>query len=194
MNNKHKPDLTAPRFRNDSINTLENNYFLKYFRKKHPELNHVSDKTLRNIIKTFNEIEVKNVIDNRYGVELPWFTGRIFIGSCFKKLKPNIDFNKTIYSNAIVQHRNLESDNYLAKIFYSTYNIKHAYKNSQLYSFKGCRNFTRLVGATYPINWKKYMTVEKFQKISGLYKQSMSRLERQDQTEDYLLTYDEFEF
>jgi glutaredoxin 2 len=192
--NKYKPDLTAPRFTSKTLNAVSRTSFLKHFRKKHPEFSHLTEPEIRNIIKTFNETIVEQVIDCRYGVDLPEFTGRLFIGSCRKKHKPNVDFKKTAYSKQTIQHRNFESDDYLAKIFYTTYDIKHAYKNSNLYSFKACRNFTRMVGRTYPIHWKKYILIEPFKKLTGLFKQNISKLERQDRTEEYIKTYDEFDF
>ena len=72
--------------------------------------------------------------------------------------------------------------------------MHHCYKNNELYGFKACRNFSRLVGKTYPEKWKLYVQVDPYKKISGLFRQSMSRIERADRTEEYLLTYDEFEF
>jgi len=190
----HKPDLNAPRYTPDALNALSRSAFFKYFRKNHPEYKHLSEPELRKIIKIFNETIVEQVIENRHGVELPEFVGRLFIGSCPKKQKPNVDYKKSALSDTIIQHRNFESDNYLAKIFYSTYEIKHSYKNHELFAFKGCRNFTRMVGKTYPENWKKYVLVEPFKKITKLYKQAMSRIEREDRTEEYLKTYDEFDF
>ena len=51
-----------------------------------------------------------------------------------------------------------------------------------------------MVGRTYPLKWKIYIQVEAHNKITGLFKQTMSRIERVDKTEEYLKTYDEFEF
>lgn len=194
ISTKHKPDLKAPRYTPEALNAMDRSAFFKFFREKYPEYRHLSEPELRRIIKTFNETIVEQVIDNRHGVELPEFVGRLFIGSCPRKKKPNVDYKKTALNDIIVQHRNFESDNYLAKIFYSTYEIKHSYRNHELFAFKACRYFTRSVGRTYPKNWKTYIIVEPFKKITNLYKQAMSRLEREDKTEEYLKTYDEFDF
>ena len=194
MNNyKHKPNLKAPRWNAKTFNASGRTTFFKFFRSKYPEYKDFSEKEIRKIIKTFNETIVEQVIENRHGVELPEFCGRIFIGSC-KKKKINIDYKKTADNNKVMQHRNFESDDYLAKIFYSTYDIKHAYKNHELYAFKACRNFSRFVSKTYPNNWKTYIQVGSHKKITGLYRQAMDRLERRDKTEEYLKTYDEFDF
>lgn len=193
-NRKYKPDLKAPRFTPNSFNTIERAAFLKHFRKKYPQYKHLSEPEIRGLIKTYNETIVEQVIENRHGVYLPEFLGRIFIGSCPKKYKPNVDFKKSASTKSTIQHRNFESDDFLAKIFYSTYDIKHAYKNHNVYSFKGCRNFTRMVGRTYPHKWKTYIEVEPFKKITSLFKQTMKDIERSDRTSEYITTYDEFEF
>ena len=184
--NKYKPDLNAPRYTSKSYNLMGRDAFIKNFRKKFPEYKDMSEVQVRSIIKTFNETIVEEVIENRNGVELPEFCGRLFIGSCKRKKKPNVDFKKTADNNLKIQHRNFESDEFLAKIFYSTYEIKHAYKNHQLYAFKACRNFTRRVGKTYPSKWKLYVLIEPFKKITSVFKQNMKMLERKDITEEYL--------
>jgi hypothetical protein len=188
-----KPDLKAPRYTPQAKNLLDRSAFIRHFKSKFPQYSHLTEPEVRKIVKTFNETIVEQVIENRDGVNLPEFCGRLFIGSC-KKQKPNMDYKKTANAGTLIQHRNYESDDYLAKIFYSTYDIKHAYKNHELYAFKGCRNFTRSVGRTYPSKWKIYIQVEPFKKITNLFKHTVDQNERKDRTEEYLLTYDEFEF
>lgn len=193
--NKYKPDLNAPRYTPKyNLNALSRTGFMKYFKNKYPEYKDLSEPQIRKIIKTFNETIVEQVIENRHGVELPEFMGRVYIGSCKKKFKPNVDFKRSAITKTTIQHRNFESDDYLAKIFYSTFDIKHAYKNHEVYAFKGCRNFTRLVGKTYPTYWKNYILIEPFKKITNVFKQTVERQNRADMTEEYIKTYDEFEF
>lgn len=187
-----KVDLTAPRYRQD-VESTTNAAFIIYIKERIPSLKKYSYSQIREVIQTFNETLYENVVSNRDGVELPEFLGKIFIGTCPKKRK-NIDFKKTIDYQQIIQHRNWESDNHLAKIFYSVFELKHSYKNHELYGFKACRKFSRLVGKEYPQNWKMYIQIDPKMKISGLFRQTMSRIERRDRTEDFLVTYDEFEF
>lgn len=188
-----KPDLKAPRYTPQAKNLLDRFAFIRDFKARHPEYAYLTEPEIRKIVKTFNETIVEEVINNRDGVTLPEFCGRIFIGSC-KKNNPNVDYKRSAAANSLVQHRNYESDDYLAKIFYTTYDIKNTYTNHQLYAFKGCRNFTRSVGKTYPEKWKLYMQVEPFKKITKTFKQNVDLNERIDRTKEYLTTYDEFEF
>ena len=64
------PDLNAPRFRADTYEVLNKEFFDR-FREKHPRYKNLKDKELRSIIKSFNKLVYETVIDKRGGVELP---------------------------------------------------------------------------------------------------------------------------
>ncbi|TXI91138.1 MAG: hypothetical protein E6Q36_00065 [Chryseobacterium sp.] len=166
----NKPDLSAPRFR-PTRHTIMNETFFSEFRKKYPQYRQVTDTKLREIINVHNELLWQAVIDNRDGAEFPEGLGYLFIGSCPMAKKFNVDYSSSIEKGVALRHRNFESDNYLAKIFYTNYSAKYRFKDRQLWQFKGVRDFTRKVGESYPVNWKMYMQVDNFLYISRVFRQ-----------------------
>ena len=92
-----------------------------------------------------------------------------------------------------MRHRNFESDNYVAKIFYTNYAGKYKFRHRELLQFKGIREFTRGVSEAYPENWKKYVQVENFEKINKLFKRLKSRRYYVNKTAHDILDYNEFD-
>jgi len=185
-----KPDLKAPRFRPKKLN-LTNSEFYEQFIKDNPKHSGLSVNQFKEIIKVFNGKIWESVIDYRDGVELPEQLGYLFIGSCPRK-KNNVDFNKSQHYGVVLQNKNWESDDYLAKIFYTNFETKYRFKNHDLWGFKGVRDFTRSVGKTYPTEWKKYLVVDNFVKISRIFRIHKERDVRKVETEELLKDYDEF--
>lgn len=169
MKNQIKqPDLNAPRFRPTRL-SLFTPAFYKEFRKKYPQHKDVPNSTLRGIILSHSIKMWETVIDERDGIELPENMGNVFIGTCNPPRAHNTDYAVSLKYNTRLRHRNFESDNYVAKIFYTNYAPKYKFKDRDLWQFKGVRDFTRKVSETYPENWKKYIQVENFQKINKLF-------------------------
>jgi hypothetical protein len=165
------PDLKAPRYR--PVRTcVSTKPFCNSFRKKYPQYKNITDTILRQILTTHSELLYKEVINNRDGVELPEGLGFLFIGTCNAMKNHNTDYATSIKLKSLLRHRNFESDNYVAKIFYTNYANKYKFKDRELWKFKGERDFTRLVSKEYPDNWKKYIQVENFEKINKFYKKS----------------------
>jgi hypothetical protein len=186
-----QPDLQAPRYRPTRTSLLGSTFF-RSFRKKHPEYASKSDASLRSIINEYSSILWNQVIENRDGVELPENLGFLFIGTCRPPKKYNTDYAKSFKYNQRLKHRNSESDNYVAKIFYTNYASKYRFRNRELWQFKGERDFTRKVGETYPVNWKRYIQVENFQRINKLYQKSKGRDYYAKKLETDLIGYNEF--
>ena len=88
------PNLQAPRFRTETYQVLNKEFFDR-FREKYPKYKSLKDKELRLIIKSVNKVIYETVIDNRNGVELPESLGWLFIGTCQASKKKNIDFAKS---------------------------------------------------------------------------------------------------
>ena len=162
----NKPDLNAPRFRKSRCGTM-NADFIKKLKEKVPSSSNLSNQQIKLIISKFNENVWKSFIDQRDGVELPEQIGHLFIGTCPPPKKKNIDFKASEEYVETVQHRNFESDQYLAKIFFTTFGSKYRFKNHDLWAFDATRDFSRTVSATYPENWKKYLQVDPKIKISN---------------------------
>jgi hypothetical protein len=185
-----KPDLNAPRYRPKKLN-LTNVEFYNQFVKDHPKYSNLTIESFKKIIKTFNGKIWQTVISERDGVELPEQLGFIFIGSCPRK-KSNVDFKKSKEHGIVLQHQNWESDQFAAKIFYTNYETKYRFKNHELWGFKGVRDFTRMVGQTYPTDWKKYIQMDNLIKASRLFRKHKSEYNRKIETIDLLKDYDEF--
>lgn len=193
MNEIRKPDLNAPRFRKKVFNTI-NADFIKGFRLKFPQYNHIEDNEIKNIIYKFNENLWNTVIDVRDGVELPSQIGHIFIGTCPPpKKRYNIDMKTSLEYMQKIKHRNWESDQHLAKIFFTTFANKYRFKNHELWAFDATRDFSRKVSATYSENWKKYVEVDPRVKISKVFNRENYKLERQEEAKILLEEYNEFD-
>jgi hypothetical protein len=188
----NKPNLNAPRFRKMTEGTL-NADFIKSLKEKVPSSVDLTNEQIKLIVSKFNENMWKTVIDKRDGVELPEQIGHLFVGTCPPPKKKNIDFKASEEYISTVQHRNFESDQYLAKIFFTTFGSKYRFKNHELWAFDATREFSRTVSATYPENWKKYLQVDPRVKISNIYKSNNYKLDKKEQEQDELKYYDEFD-
>ena len=146
---------------------------------------------LKNIITAFNGKIWKTVVELRDGVELPEQLGYIFIGSCPRK-KSNVDFKKSEHYGTVLQNQNWESDQFVAKIFYTNYETKYRFKNHDLWGFTGLRDFKRSVAKNYPKEWKKYVQVDNLVKISRLFRMEKFKQFKTDETTELLKNYDEF--
>lgn len=185
-----KPDLNAPRYRPKKLN-LTNVSFYEKFIEDHPKYSSLTVDQFKDIIKVFNGKIWETVIKERDGVQLPEQLGYLFIGSCPRK-KSNVDFNKSSNYGVVLQSQNWESDDYLAKIFYTNFETKYRFKNHELWGFKGVRDFTRAVGQTYPKEWKKYVQVDNMMKISKLFRMQKFKHMKIEETKELLKDYDEF--
>jgi len=187
-----KPDLNAPRYRPKKLN-LTNVDFYNKFIEDNPKYASLTLEQFKNIIKTFNGYIWNTAVKERDGIELPEQLGYIFIGSCPRK-KSNVDFKKSEHFGVVLQNQNWESDQYIAKIFYTNYETKYRFKNHELWGFKGLRDFTRTVGATYPKEWKKYLVVDNLMKVSRIFRKEKFKDSKKIETISLLENYDEFNF
>jgi hypothetical protein len=108
--------------------------------------------------------------------------------------KINLDFKASADYLQNVKHRNFESDNYIAKIFYTNYSERYRFKFRELWKFKGTRDFTRMVSETYPEKWKLYLQVENFDRINKMFKKHNGREYFKIKQNETVLEYDEFNF
>jgi len=193
MNKIKKPDLNAPRFRKISHNIL-NTEFIKNFKLKFPQYSYLTTDEIKKIIGTFNENIWKTVIEKRDGVELPSQIGHMFIGTCpAAKKRYNMDMKTSLEYMQKIKHRNWESDQYIAKIFFTTFANKYKFKNHELWAFDSTRDFSRTVSASYPANWKKYIEVDPRMKISKVFNRDNYYREREELAKDSLQEYNEFD-
>jgi hypothetical protein len=192
MKEFRKPDLNAPRYRAQRAEIL-NSEFYKEFRESFPKYSYLTDQDIRNIVNSVNGKIWETVIQERNGVELPEQLGYVFIGSCPapKKQNPNYYISKQL--EKVIQHRNWESDQYLAKIFYTNAASKYRFQFSSLWGLSPVRQFSRTVAKTYPENWNMYVVVDPTAKLRLIYQKAtyIDMLVKKQKKE--LKTYNEFD-
>jgi hypothetical protein len=186
------PDLTAPRYR-PQVHTIMNKEFFESFKKKHPKYKDLDNVELRKIVKYFNNTLYQTVIDTRDGVQLPEQIGWLFIGTCQSPKKQNIDFVKSKKYGVAVTNKNWETDGKLAKIFFTSYALKHKMKNREFWGFVACREFKRAVAKAYPENWNMYLVVEPTRKIKLNSTRNYLASSAKKQETEGLKHYNEFE-
>ena len=192
MKDFKSPDLTAPRYR-PQVHTIMNKEFFESFKKKHPKYKDLDNVELRKIVKYFNNTLYQTVIDTRDGVQLPEQIGWLFIGTCQSPKKQNIDFVKSKKYGVAVTNKNWETDGKLAKIFFTSYALKHKMKNREFWGFVACREFKRAVAKAYPENWNMYLVVEPTRKIKLNSTRNYLASSAKKQETEGLKHYNEFE-
>lgn len=187
-----RPDLHAPRYRPRIIDLVNQDFFTA-FKLQYPQYAGISNKDLKEKIQLINGELWNKVLELRDGVELPKGLGCLFIGSCPRKKGDNPDYRQSALYSKKIQHRNWESDNYIAKIFYTNYEQKYRFRYHELWGFKAVRQFKRAVAAVYPLNWKRYLLVDNWQQISRLFRKQSYKMKRRQQEVMALDDYDEFD-
>ena len=175
-----KPDLNAPRHRPKKFN-LTNKEVYNEFLNLYPKYKGTDYNVLKNIISKFNQSIWEEAISNRDGIELPEQLGFIFIGTC--------DPSEHLVE---ITNRNWESDQYLAKIFYTNYETKYRFKFHDLWCFSATRVFKRTVAKEYPKEWKKYIKVANVLKISRLFRKESTKMKLNEMDESNMKNYNEF--
>jgi hypothetical protein len=186
-----KPDLNAPRFRPKKLN-LTNVEFYNKFLEDNPKSDTITLDQFKDIIKSFNGKIWQKVIEERDGIQLPEQLGYLFIGTCPRKIGENTDYKKSEYYGVKIQNKNFESDQYVAKIFYTNFETKYRFKNHELWGFTGVRDFKRTIAKVYPVEWKKYIQVDNKLKISRLFRTQKFKQFKTEETAELLKQYDEF--
>jgi hypothetical protein len=192
MKEFNKPDVKASRYRPE-VSTILNKEFFENFKKTHPKYKNLDDAMLRKIIKRFNQVLYQKVIDTRDGVQLPEQIGWLFIGTCQKSKKDNIDYAKSKKYGIKVTNNNWDTDGKLAKIFFTNYAPKHKIKNREFWGFTACREFKRAVAKSYPENWNMYLEVVSKAKIDKVYNSAIYKDYLNKVKNKALKSYNEFD-
>jgi hypothetical protein len=193
VDRKYIPDVKAPRFRQNSVHTvtLETAAQIK---KEVFACRSMSLTQIKNILIEYNKEMVDAIINKRDGVEIPMQIGHMFVGTCPMTKRKNVNFKMSQEYMQTVQHRNWESDNYLAKIFFTTFGNKFRYKNNELWGFEPHRDFKRTLSRVYPVKWKQYVEVDPHLKISNIYRTKLYNIKKSEEDTESLKSYNEFEF
>ena len=192
MKEFNKPDLNSPRVRNSTLDILNKSFF-EEFKKANPKYENLTNKELKEKIKLINKVIYKTILNERYGVELPNGLGNIFIGSCYRKISKNTDYEKSIIYGKQIEVRNYDSDEYVAKIFYTNFEQKYRFKFHETWGFAGVREFKREVSKVYRENWNKYVMVDNFIKIATLFRKKSYKMLKQKETVELLKEYNDLE-
>lgn len=192
MKEFRKPNVTGKRFRFKKTRIFDDD-FINGLYKKHPETKKYNKKEVLNIIGTFNQKLWEGVLKNRDGIELPESLGYLFIGSCPKVVKENVDYGKSIKYGIKVTHKNWETDGHVGKIFFSNFYAKYKLKERSIWGFTATRDFKRTTKQVFKQDWKKYIIVENTVMISKLYKKMYKIDIGKKYTESRLKEYDEFD-
>lgn len=163
-----KPNLNAPRIRKTFKNTLDKELFQRFV-EKYPDYN-IDWKTFKNIINVSNGVISEMIVESREGVDLPYALGKLMIGACNKKKGKNYDYTTSSQIGKEAEHKNWESNRYLCKIFYSTFETKYKFPMMDNWCFKPCRELKRSCSRAFRKEWNKFMKVPSFQKIGYLSK------------------------
>jgi hypothetical protein len=169
MSTFKKPDLSAPRFRAKTTTVL-NKKLYKAFLEKYPKHANVDLNLFKEIVHTYNGALWQGAIDTRDGVELPESLGYILITKCDRPKKENTDFAASAQYGQKVNHRNWDSDNYLAKICYTNYSLKYRFADRELWKFDPVKQFRKAVSGNFAELYNNYIHLTKNIKLSTLYK------------------------
>lgn len=162
----NKPDIKAPRYRPPSYKSLSKVNIDSIRERLGLTL---TNKEIEKIVETCNSNYVKECIANRDGIELPEYLGYIMIGTCKPKIGNNTNYYSAIEHEKILEHSNLHTDGYLAKIFYVNKGNKYNFVHSHIWGFEPSRIFKRSVAKSYPENYTIYKHVEPLQRIQRTY-------------------------
>jgi hypothetical protein len=200
-----KPDLNAPRCRANVHkiicrikNSQSKDYthsFLKEFREEYPQYKNITNDQAMDILELFHGKLWNHSLNNRDGVELPKSLGYIFLGTCASARKPSVDYGALIKDNIKKKHLNFESDNKLAKIFYTNFSTKYKFRNREIWYFTATREFKRAVPEVYRANWKTYVEVESGRNISKYINRMMKNnyFKRYQENYEVPSSYNEFD-
>ena len=191
MSDFKAPDLSAPRYRAKTTNILKRQLY-KEFIEKYPRYAEIGLEMFKEIVTTFNGMLWNGVVDNRDGVELPESLGYLFIGSCPKTKRTNPDYQRSIEYGQVINHRNMASDNFLCKIFYTNYSLKYKFRDRELWGFVSNKVFRQTVSKGYRDNYTKYVVVDSTIKISEMFRKAVAIHEMNDRYSKPMEGYDEF--
>jgi len=168
------PDIKAPRFFTRS-KAVVNKDFIEKFKRRYPEYRNIKLAMFSKIMVTFHNEVVQGVIDNRDGIELPEGLGFVFIGSCQRAKRENIDFRASTLAGRKIFHQNWESDNRLMKILYSNSEVRYRLTNKQVWAFRLGKTNRKLISDAYKVRWTKYHIIPNMKGIKNMFKQGLRK-------------------
>lgn len=193
-NSFRKPDLTAPRFR-PKVQSILTPEFLYKFRKKFSMHSELTLPDIRKVVERFNRVLWNTVIEERDGVDLPDFLGRIFISSYKMPHKNNIiNYGESIKQGVPIKVQNLDTNGYMMKIYYNNWQSCYRFQHRNLWWFQPHRDFNRTASAEFKRDYIKYAEMDNRKVINARNKQFDRIQARQKNQGELPVTYNEFEF
>lgn len=184
-------DLGAPRLRPETTPVLKGKFITK-FNKKYPEHGGITNTLFNTIVKTFNNLMVDGIVDNRDGIELPEGLGYLMIITCPKAKKLNVDYKASREAGQVIMHQNWETDNKLMKIVYNNEAVKYRFSNKQVWTLSLIRRHTRSISPRYVKQWQMYHFIENGRFIGERFKKGLRKANLKTQVPRSPEGYDEF--
>lgn len=152
-------DKTAPRARAPIKKTLDKDFF-QYLFDKVPVLRYkYTPLQIKKIILEFNQMLADEIIENRYGVELPIINNQIYL-KAYKPLAPKKTGHKfqriEYYDNKDEIRNNDKTGGYKLKIMFVKIPHKMQVKNSGFYAFFPHRTLRVNSSKSFVNNYNKY--------------------------------------
>ena len=185
-------DRTLPRYRR-KLFEIHSKANLTRLRENEKALQPFTDKKIRSILRTFNELLIDEIINNRDGFALPYSMGKL-VCAYFDNSKKSKDY-KTMYdvkAKDQIGFKNWESDGFLAKIVYLPAIERFGFNH--YYGFKATRTFTKKYSAQFKLNFRRFMFFTNRRKIRGIItnEEQLEKIRKTDQ--EIMINYDEFNF
>jgi hypothetical protein len=196
-------DPRAPRFvpeKFDILN-LENKDFYQNMKKVHPNLAKYNNVDIGKCINILNKQVANEIIINRDGIKLPEGLGIVIAMACKlsdKYKKKNIDTNILSKTGDVNIQNNLHSDNFVAKIKYTTEIDKHMFENHDLWCWESCRPLMRSISDEFKKgNHINYAVSTTYTHMAQLFRKTKIKKEDGKKIEykkKQIDNYDEFAF
>lgn len=136
------------------------NSMFKVYKQSTPESWQVDKETYKRIISDFNTMVRDKMIYDGYSFKLPFLSTELRIHKTRMKFehKLPIDFKRSYELGYVVRHMNEDRKHCIYRIHWQKRGIRS--RTGQMYRFKSCRTFNRLLSAVLQTN----STIDFFEK------------------------------
>lgn len=169
--------------------------FVNGFFKKFPQYKEYDTKRPKDftdIIKEFHKDLIQEVIDNRYGVDLPLKSGRLRILS-FKKNRQYPNFTQYTETGLTGGFSNIHTDGLSCKIVYSNMGNRYRMKDKIIWAFLPEAGFSKRVSDAFRLHYNRYIFSPNRNAIKKRNTEFNWKNITEENIEKFLLSYNEFE-
>lgn len=169
--------------------------FFRGFFKKFPQysqFNTKRSKDLTNIINQFHFDLGEEIINNRYGIDLPLKCGHIQIVS-FKRNRPYFNPSAFTKQNILTSWTNNHTNGLSCKIVYRNRSNRYKLKDKRIWEFKFEAPFKKRVSKAFSLNYNNYIFSPNRAQIKKKSDKFNWKKITDDNIEEFLINYNEFE-